>query len=82
MNRLLLATILASLAGCAQFETFEQQALARAQTSTDAINARALWYLCEGTTVGGFQRLSPKDRANVVKLCKDRAYTWEDPGGR
>lgn len=78
MKRLLLILAIgAGSGGCATIETGVQ----RAGQVVDTLNDKAMWQLCEGTTLGGYQRLAPELRNQVNSLCVARGGPWVAPGG-
>lgn len=68
------------LTGCAQFGAIESAGVDRGRDAVDGLNARALWQICEGSTLGGYQRLAPEVRAKVDALCIARGGPWTPPG--
>lgn len=83
MRTALAALAALTLTGCTSLVALDQSLEAGAQAGSqvvDNLNAKALWQLCEGSTLGGYQRLAPGLRAQVDALCVARGGPWTAPG--
>lgn len=79
MNKIAIIILAGALQGCAGFTSYEREALGQVQAATDALTLRSLWWLCEGSSIGAFQRLAPDLKDQVVALCQERQPTWTQP---
>lgn len=72
-------TLALALSGCAGIDTYKQTALGQAQSATDRLTLDALWWLCEGSSIGSFQRQPGMVKDRIVALCQERQPTWTSP---
>lgn len=78
MRSLILCLSLA-LAGCSTADQRLERVVDRAGTVVDSLNQKAMWQLCEGTTLAGWNRLPQPIRDQIVFLCAVRGDAWAAP---